>query len=56
MEIHVSISGTVYLLKAKLNDLQMGDNVLADQLSRVAYKGVQDKCIETLRENSMCCF
>ena len=31
------------------------DNILADQLSRLLYKGMQDKCTITLHENNMCC-
>ena len=31
------------------------DNILADQLSRLLYKGMQDKCTVTLHENNMCC-
>ena len=32
------------------------DNILADHLSRLNYRGVPKKCITTLRENDMCCF
>ena len=31
------------------------DNVLADQLSRLQYKGFPEKCQNTLIENEMCC-
>lgn len=31
------------------------DNILADQLSRLPYKGYLNKCITTLSSNNMCC-
>ena len=45
----------IYNIDMYATYIRSEDNVLADQLSRLLYKGYVDKCNKTLYQNNMCC-
>ena len=45
----------IYNIQLWATYINTKDNILADQLSRLAYNGVPEKCTETLKAKGMCC-
>ena len=45
----------IYNVELYATYIKSEDNILADQLSRLPYKGYMDKCNISLLENNMCC-
>ena len=48
-------TGSKHNIELHASYIRSEDNVLADQLSRLPYKGYLNRCITTLAENYLCC-